>query len=113
MVGEVVAGEGVDEVDVAGGVGDGDGDHLAVARCLRDSSGTLEQVRRIRRKQCSGDQYGHVVTGLGSLDDVGNGDCVAHRELMDHVGGFGGHECTIDAASDTGLTRGIGRTLRW
>ena len=30
MVGEVVAGEGVDAIDVAGDVGDGDRDHLAV-----------------------------------------------------------------------------------
>ncbi len=33
MVGEVVAGEGVDPIGVAGDVGDGDRDDLAVARC--------------------------------------------------------------------------------
>jgi hypothetical protein len=33
MVDEVVAGEGVDTIGVAGDVGDGDRDDLAVARC--------------------------------------------------------------------------------
>ena len=113
MVGEVVAGEGVDEIDIAGDVGDGDGDDLAVPGCLGACGGPLEQVGRIRREQCSGDQGGHVVTDLRSLDDLGDGGGVASRELMDHVVGFGGHGCSIDAAPDTGLTREIGRTLRW
>ena len=112
MVGEVVAGEGVDEIDVARDVGDRDGNDLAVACCLRERGGALEQVGRIRREQCGGDQGGHVVAGLRSLDDLGDGRGVANRELMDHVFGFGGHRRSIDGAPDTGLTRGIGRTLR-
>ena len=61
----------------------------AAARC--------EQVGRIRREQCGGDQGGHVVAGVGSLDDLGDGGGVAHRELVDHVFGFGGHGCSIGA----------------
>ena len=113
MVGEVVASKGVDQIDVAGDVGYGDGDDLAVARRLRACGGAVEQVGPIRREQRGGDQRGHVVTGLGSLDDVGDGRSVANRELVDQIFGFGGHRCSIGAAPDTGLTRGIGRTLRW
>jgi hypothetical protein len=32
--------------------------------------------------------------------------------LVDHVLGFGGHGCSVDATPDTGLTRVFGRTLR-
>ena len=46
MVAEVVAGEGVDTVGVAGDVGDGDGDDLAVARRLGDPRGPIEQIAR-------------------------------------------------------------------
>ena len=46
MVDEVVAGEGVDTVGVAGDVGDGDRDDLAVARRLRDPGGPLQQIAR-------------------------------------------------------------------
>ena len=112
MVAEVVAGEGVDEVDLPCDVGDGDGDDLAIPGRLRESGSALEQDGRIRREQCGGDQGRHVVTGLRSLDDLGNVLGAAHRELMDHVLGFGGHGRSIDATPDTGLTRGIGRSLR-
>ena len=97
MVGEVVAGEGVDAVGVAGDVGDGDGDDLAVPGRRRDARrpAGAESVG-IRREQCGGDQGGHVVTGLGPLDDLGDGGGVAHRELVDHVVGFGGHGCSIE-----------------
>ena len=44
MVDEVVAGEGVDTIGVAGDVGDGDRDHLTVARRLRDPGGPIEQI---------------------------------------------------------------------
>ena len=91
MVGEVVAGEGVDEVGVARDVGDGDGDDLAVAGRRRDGGGASEQVGRIRREERGGDQGGHVVAGVGLLDDPGDGGGVADRELVDHVLGFGGH----------------------
>ena len=54
MVDEVVAGEGVDTVGVAGDVGDGDRDDLAVARRLRDPGGPMradrpERERTVRR----------------------------------------------------------------
>jgi hypothetical protein len=49
---------------------------------------------------------------VGSLDDLGDGLGVANHELMDQVVGFSRHRCSIDAAPDTALTRGIGRTLR-
>ena len=51
MVDEVVAGEGVDTVVVAGDVGDGDRDDLAVARRLRDPGGPIEQNARNRSEQ--------------------------------------------------------------
>ena len=66
-----------------------------------------------RREQGGGDHGGHVVAGVGPLDDLGDGGVVAHRELVDHVLGFGGHGCSVGGTPDTGLTRGIGRTLRW
>jgi hypothetical protein len=50
---------------------------------------------------------------LGSFDDLGDGGGVTDRELVDQVVvGFSGHGCSISATADTGLTRGIGRTLR-
>ena len=113
MVDEVVAGEGVDEVDVSRGMGDRDGDHLAVACRRRVRGGKLEQIGRIGREQRGRDQGGHVVAVSCSQDDLGDGPGVANGELMDQVLGFGGHGCSIGVGPDTGLTRGIGRTLRW
>ena len=34
---------------------------------------------------------GHVVAGVGPLDDLGDGGVVADHQVMDHVVGFGGH----------------------
>ena len=107
MVNEVVAGEGVDEIGVAGDVGDGDRDHLAVTGRLGDCGGAPEQPGRIRREQRCGNQGGHVRAGVGLVDDGGDGGGVADRELVDQVGGFGGHVRSIDVGPDTGLTRGI------
>ena len=80
MVDEVVAGEGVDPVGVAGDVGDGDRDDLAVARCRRQprrrgGADRPERARTVRRQPIS-------VTSslvLGPLDDLGDGGVVAHR----------------------------------
>lgn len=91
MVDEVVAGEGVDSVGGAGDVSDGDGDDLAVAGCRRDAGGPVEQIARNGREHCGGHHGGHVVTGAGPLDDLGDGGVAAHHQLMDHVVGFGGH----------------------
>ena len=54
MVDEVVAGEGVDTVGVAGDVGDGDGHDLAVAGRLRHGRGPIEQIARNWSEQCGG-----------------------------------------------------------
>ena len=113
IIGEVIAGKGVDEIDVAGDVGGGNGDDLAVSGRRGLRGGALKQVGRIRREQCSGYQGGHVVTGVSSLDDLSDGGGVADYELMDQSVGFFGHRGSIDAAPDTGLTRGVARTLRW
>ena len=69
MVGEVVTGERVDEVAVAGDVGCGDRDDLAVSGRRRHGRGVVEQVGRIRREQGGGDQGGHVVAGAGLFQD--------------------------------------------
>ena len=113
VVGQVVTGEGVDEIDVAGDVGGGDGDDLAVAGRLGHCGGALEQDGRIRREECGGDQSGHVTAGVGLLNDRGDGGWVADSKLVDQVVGFGGHSWSIEEGPDTGLTRGIGRTLQW
>ena len=74
MVDEVVAGEGVDSVGVAGDVGDGDRDDLAVARRRGDAGGSVEaESPGTGREQCGGHHGGHVVAGLGPLDDLGDG----------------------------------------
>ena len=98
MVGEVVAGEVVDPIGVAGDVGDGDRDDLAVAgrRRRRRRPGRAGRVG-IRREQGGGDHGGHVVAGVGPLDDLGDGGGVADRQLVDHVLGFGGHGCSVGA----------------
>jgi predicted ATPase/DNA-binding SARP family transcriptional activator len=103
MLDEVVAGEGIDAVGVAGDVGDGDGDDLAVARRLRDPGGPLEQIARNGSEQCGGHDGGHVVAGVGPLDDLGDGGVAAHHQLMDHV--VGGHGCSVGGAPDTALSR--------
>jgi hypothetical protein len=106
VVGEVVAGEGVDSVGVAGDMGEGDRDNLALARCGRERGGAVEQVARNGREECGGDHGGHVDTGVGALDDVGDVGGVNHRRLVDHVLGLGGHGRSIGGVPDTGLTRG-------
>ena len=41
----------------------------------------------------------------GPLDDLGDGGGAAHRQLMDHVVGFGGHGCSVGGTPDTALSR--------
>ena len=99
MVGEVVAGEGVDEIDVAGDVGDGDGDDLAVPGRRRDARRRAGASRS--RSGANRAAETKVVTSLlawALLDDRGDGGGVADRELVDQVVGFGGHGCSIDAS---------------
>ncbi len=105
MVDEVVAGEGVDSVGVAGDVGDGDRDYLAVACRRRHPGGPIEQIARNRSEQCGGDDGRHVVTGVGPLEDLRDGGVAAHHQLMDHVVGFGGHGCSVGGTPDTALSR--------
>ena len=112
MVDEVVAGEGVDTVGVAGDVGDGDRDDLAVAGRLRDPGGPMEQIARNGSEQCGGHHGGHVVTGVGPLDDLGDSGVAAHSQLVDDVLGFGGHGRSVGGTPDTALSREVGRTLR-
>jgi hypothetical protein len=50
---------------------------------------------------------------VGPLDDLGDGGVAAHHQLMDHVGGFGGHRGSVGATPDTALSRRPGRTLSW
>src|SRR3954453_18331518 len=111
MVGEVVAGEGIDEIDVARDVRDRNRDDLAITRRCCDRAGAREQVGGIPCEQCGCDNGRHVVTRLGPLDDLGDRGWVADHELMDHVVGFVGHVSSIRAYPDTGLTRQIGHTL--
>ena len=111
MVDEVVAGEGVDTIGVAGDVGDGDRDHLAVARRRGDPGGPIEQIARSGSEQGGGDDGRHVITGVGPLDDLGDGGIAAHHQLMDHV--VCGHGCSVGRNPDTALSRRTGRTLRW
>ena len=113
MVDEVVAGEGVDSVGVAGDVGDGDGDDLAVPRRRGDLGGPIEQIARSGSEQRGSDDGRHVATGMSSIDDLGDGGGAAHDQLMDHVVGFGGHGVSVGATPDTALSRRPGRTLRW
>lgn len=108
MVDEVVAGEGVDTIGVAGDVGDGDRDNLAVACCRGDAGGPMEQIARHGSEHCGGHHGGHVVTGLGPLDDFGDGGGAAHHQLVDHVVGFGSHVCSVGGSPDTALSRGVG-----
>ncbi len=112
VVGEVVAGERVDEVGVAGDMGGGDRDDLAVAGRRRHRRGVVEQIGRIRREQGSGHQGRHVVAGSGLIDDAGHGGGVSDRELVDQVVGVCGHRGSVDWGADTALTREAGRTLR-
>jgi hypothetical protein len=100
----VVAGEGVDEIDFAGDMGQRDGDDLTVAGRLRDRGSAFEQIRRIAREKCGGDQFGHVTAAVGSIDDHRHGGWVADRKLMDQVDRFGGHLWSIHGTPDTGLT---------
>jgi hypothetical protein len=113
MIDEVVAGEDVDLVGVAGEMSDGDRDHLAVARGLREGGGPVEQIAGNRREHCRGHHGGHVVTGLGPLDDAGDSGVAAHGQLVDDVLGFGGHGRSVGGTPDTALSREVGRTLRW
>jgi hypothetical protein len=112
MVDQVVAGEGVDSVGVAGEMGDGDRDDLTVARGLREGGGPVEQVARYGREHCGGHHGGHVLTGLGPLDDLGDSGVAAHGQPVDDVFGFGGHGCSVRGTPDTALSREAGRTLR-
>ena len=113
MVGEVVASEGIDQLDVTGEVSDGDRDDLAITRRVCERGGTLEQIGRIPREQRRCDQGGHVVTELGLLHDLRYRARLADCELMDHLVRFGGHVWSIDPDADTGLTRAAGHTLPW
>jgi hypothetical protein len=113
VVGQVVTGEGVDEIDVAGDKRGSDGDDLALACGLRRCGSAFEQVGRIRREECRGDQGDHVIAGVRLFDDRGDGGWVTDGEFVDQLVWFCGHSRSIDASPDTGLTRGIGRTLRW
>ena len=100
MVGQVVAGEGIDEIDVAGDVGEGDGDDLAVAGRPCGRSGASEQVGRIGREQRGGDQRGHVIADVGRFDDRRHRGPIADRELVDQVVGIGGLKVmSVTAAS--------------
>ena len=85
VVAEVIASKGVDEIDVAGDVGGGNGDDLAVPGRRGPRGGALKQGGRIRREQRSGDQGRDVVTGVSSLDDLSDGGGVADYELMDQI----------------------------
>ena len=113
MVDKVVTGEGVDTAGVAGHVGDGDRDDLAVARRRRHPGGPIEQIARSGSEQGGGDDGRHVVTGVGPLNDLGDGGVAAHHQLMDDIMGFGGHGCSVGGTPDTALSRTPGRTLRW
>ena len=112
MVGEVVAGEGVDQIGVARHVGIRDRHDLAITRGVRQSGSALDEVGRIRCEECRRHQGRHVAAVVSACDDLGDGGRVADRELMDDVVGIGGHECSIDFSPDTALTREIGRTVR-
>jgi predicted ATPase/DNA-binding SARP family transcriptional activator len=107
MVDQVVTGEGVDLVGVAGDASDGDRDQLAVACGLREGGGPVEQLAGKRREHGGGHHGGHVVTGLGPLDDLGDGGLTAHGQLVDDVLGFGGHGCSVGGTPDTALSREV------
>jgi hypothetical protein len=48
---------------------------------------------------------------LGLLDDLSDGGFVAHHQLVNDIVGFAGHVGSVGGTPDTGLTRGVGRTL--
>lgn len=104
MVGEVVAGEGVDQVGVACDVGDGDRQDLAIARGFRQCGSAFEQVGGLRREECGRNQGRHVAAGAGACNDLGYCSRVGDCELMDDVVGIGGHRWSIDRGADTALT---------
>ena len=112
MVDEVVAGEGVDTVGVAGDVGDGDRDDLAVAVVCATPAARCSRSPE-RGEQCGGHHGGHVVTGVGPLDDLGDGGVAAHHQVMDHVVGFGGHGAAWAAPLTPRCHEGSGVPWGW
>ena len=64
-----------------------------------------QQIPRNRGEQRGGHHGGHVVTGLGPLDDLGDGGVAARHQVMDHVVGFGGHGWSVGGTPDTALSR--------
>ena len=102
VVDEVVAGEVVDTIGVACEMGGGDRDELAVAGCHGERRGPVEQVVRNGSEQCGGDQGGHVVAGLGPLDDLGDGGASPTASWWMTLSGSAG----MGAAWAEPLTRG-------
>ena len=78
------------------------------SRVVGERGGTAEQIVWNGSEQRGGDQRRHVVTGLGPLDDLGDGGVVTDRKSVDHVLGFGGHGCIVGGTPDTALTRRAG-----
>ncbi len=90
------SGERVDEVAVAGDMGGGDRDDVAVAGRCRHGHGAFEQIGRIRGEQGGGHQGGDIVAGSGLIDDAGDGGGGSDGELMDQVVGVCGHRGSVN-----------------
>ena len=106
MVDEVVAGEGVDTIGVAGDVGDGDRDDLAVARRLGDPGGPMradrpERERTVRRRPMV--VTSSLVWARSMISAMAASSPTASWWIT--FVGFGGHGCSVGGTPDTALSR--------
>jgi hypothetical protein len=85
VVDEVIPGEHVDPVHVAGEVRIGDGDELAVLRRGGRPGGAPHQARRVVGEQGDGHQGGRVTRRLELAHHVGDRAGVTGGEAMDHA----------------------------
>src|SRR4051794_41175873 len=105
MVDEVVPGQSVDTLRVAGHVGDSDGDDLPLPRGRRDPGGVVEQHAGVGREHRCGHHGGHIPAASRLLDDLGDRGAVSNDQLVDHLFCVGGHTGSVGVGPDTALSR--------
>lgn len=86
VLGEVVAGERVDEVAITTEMGARDGHGLALARGRGDAPGPGEERTGVGSEQRGHDERGHVLTAACGRDELRDGGRVTGGEQVQRLG---------------------------
>ena len=105
MVDEVVAGESVHQVTVAGQMRGGDRDDLTLSGCLSQLGSSGKQLGCTRTDQRGRRHHHRVLAGLSPAHDLYGRRGLAADEPADQpVGVVCCHEGSVDADADAALT---------